>query len=57
MKPAAERIFLYKDDELVTFASLTEEEKKEVREEVTRRLADSLMASQGYVPVRRQDNQ
>ena len=26
MTPAAERIFLYKNDELVTFASLTEEE-------------------------------
>lgn len=51
MKPAEERIFLYKDDELVTFASLTDQEKKEVKEEVTTRLADSLMASQGYVRV------
>ena len=33
MTPAAERIFLYKNDELVTFASLTEEEKNEVRKE------------------------
>lgn len=48
MKSVAERIFLYKDDELVTFASLTEEEKAEVRDEVTTRLITSIMESQGY---------
>lgn len=51
MKSVAERIFLYKDDELVTFASLTEEEKEEVREEVTIRLITSVMESQGYKRV------
>lgn len=50
-KPLAERIFLYKDDELVTFASLTEEEKQEVREEVTVRLIERVMEGQGYKRV------
>ena len=50
-KPVAERIFLYKDDELVTFASLTEEEKQEVREEVTVRLIERVMEGQGYKRV------
>jgi len=50
-KPAAERIFLHRDDELVTFASLTEEEKQEVREEVTVRLIESVMEGQGYKRV------
>lgn len=47
-KPVAERIFLHKDDKLVTFASLTEEEKREVREEVTVRLIERVMEGQGY---------
>lgn len=48
MTPVAERIFLYKDGELVTFASLTEEEKEEVQKEVMTRISDRIMASKGY---------
>lgn len=48
MRPVAERIFLYKDDRLVSFASLTKKEKEHVKNEVSNRLTDSLMASQGY---------
>lgn len=55
MLPAAERIHLYKDGELVTFASLTEEEKKEVRAEVTERLIDSYMTGLGYKRVSKTD--
>lgn len=51
MTPVAERIFLYKDDELVTFASLTEEEKEEVQKEFMTRLSDRIMASMGYKRV------
>lgn len=51
MTPAAERIFLYKNDELVTFASLTEEEKNEVRKECMTKLSDRIMASKGYKRV------
>jgi len=51
MTPVAERIFLYKDDALVTFASLTEKEKEEVRKEFMVRLSDSIMASMGYKRV------
>ena len=51
MTPAAERRFLYKNDELVTFASLTEEEKNEVRKECMTRLSDRIMASKGYKRV------
>ena len=51
MTPATERIFLYKNDELVTFASLTEEEKNEVRKECMTRLSDRIMASKGYKRV------
>lgn len=46
--PVEERIFLYKDEELVTFGSLTEEEKKAVRVQVTEKLADGIMESKGY---------
>lgn len=46
--PVEERIFLYKDKELVTFGSLTEEEKKAVRAQVTEKLADGIMESKGY---------
>lgn len=46
--PVEERIFLYKDEELVTFGSLTEEEKKMVRAQVTEKLADGIMESKGY---------
>lgn len=57
-KPVAERIFLYKDEELVTFASLTEEEKKTVRAQVTEKLADGLMEPAGYRRVgKRQKSQ
>lgn len=51
MKSVAERIFLYKDDELVTFASLTDEEKSEIRDQITTRLITSVMESQGYKRV------
>lgn len=51
MTPVAERIFLYKDDKLVTFASLTEEEREEVQKECMTRMSDRIMASKGYKRV------
>lgn len=51
MKPVQERIFLYKDDELVTFASLTEEEKDRVRTEINVRAIETYMGSLGYKRV------
>ncbi len=51
MTPAAARLWLYNSVELVTFASLTEEEKNEVRKECMTRLSDRIMASKGYKRV------
>lgn len=51
MKPVQERIYLYKDDKLVTFASLTEEEKDQVRTEISVRAMETYMGSLGYKRV------
>lgn len=51
MGTVAERIYLYKDDELVTLASLTKEEQDKVRHEVTVRMIENVMTAQGYKRV------
>lgn len=46
--PVAERILLHKGNELVTFASLSDEEKNCVKRQVFTILADGFMEPQGY---------
>ena len=51
-KSPEERIFLYRNGQIISFGALTKEEKLCVSNNVCTRLADSLMAAKGYTRVK-----